>query len=182
MIAQNAIYFVKFIQLYINGFFDSLLERLRIPSITTDSAINVVNNRMVKMSANTRYVFVQTPRRRNPAVVAYTATQVSENEISIQFGVSFCHRKDNFNRALGREIATGRLQRRPLTHTIPFGPDQKFGVAVTEAVRNLVSSNHTQFSSFYGRAAEPVQSSFCYNTGVLASLSGEIVEAVEVTG
>lgn len=180
MIAQYMIFYTKLLQLFINGFFDRLLERLRIPSIVTDSAVNVVNNRMVKMSANTRYVFVQTPRRRNPAVVAYTATQVSDNEIFIEFGVSFCHRKDNFNRALGREIATGRLQRRPLTHTVPFSSDQKFGVVVTEAVRNLVSSNHTQFSSFYGRRAEPEQSYLSYDTGVVASLTGEIVEAVEV--
>ena len=158
----------------------SLFSTNKIPAIVLESAQNVVTKRNVKMN-DTRFVFVQVPRRRNPAVVAYRATESSNGEITIKYGVSFCHNNDRFDRSLGREIASGRLNRRPLTETVSWSPeDQKFGVVVTEAVRTLVNNAQTQIRSFYGRnqpegtraiADNDIELSLCDETGIYVSLT-----------
>jgi len=157
----------------------SLFQTNKIPAIVLESVQNVVTKRNVKMSTPTRYVFVQVPRRRNPAVVAYRASESADGQITIQYGVSFCHNKDKFDRALGREIATGRLDRRPLTEIVGFSSDQKFGVVVTEAVRSIVSNAQTQIRSFYNTsrpagtraiADNDIELSLCDQTGVYVSL------------
>lgn len=56
--------------------------------------------------------FVTPAKGKGGVTVAYTEDEGGQ---SISFGTAFCHEKDMFNRALGRTIATGRLNVKPET-------------------------------------------------------------------
>ena len=105
----------------------------------------------VKMQ-NVRYCYVDVPRRKNPVVVAYKAEEAN-SLIVVQYGVSFCNEKDRFNRRLGREIAEGRLLRRPLTRFIEFGAEQKFNPTIVNSIREHIQQAigaRTQISNIFG--------------------------------
>lgn len=95
-----------------------------------------------------RYCYVDVPRRKTPVTVAYSAYEQA-GKIVVQYGVSFCNDKDRFNRRLGREIAEGRLHRRPLTRFIDFDAGQKFSPTVVNSLREHIQQHRTQIANIY---------------------------------
>jgi hypothetical protein len=95
-----------------------------------------------------RFCYVEVPRRKTPVTVAYSA-QERPDGIVVQYGVSFCNDKDRFNRRLGREIAEGRLRRRPLTRFVDFGEGQKFGLTIVNSLREHIKQHRAQLVNIY---------------------------------
>ena len=103
---------------------------------------------------NTRLIYVVSRRRRNPVTVAYRAAETTSDgrsEIEIDFGAAFCSNGDRFNRVLGRKIAEGRLNSRPITRRIPYTPGTSFSYAVSSYIRNTILKENTKISSIYSR-------------------------------
>lgn len=88
--------------------------------------------------SRTYYQYINLPRRRNPAVTAYQATE-TDGSVNITFGVSFCHRRDRFNRTLGRQIAEGRMQNSP--RTFSFVRDSRpFHIQIASEVEDYITN------------------------------------------
>ena len=83
--------------------------------------------------------FVHVSRRFNPVTVAYSARE-NDNVVTVDFGLSICHKRDRFDRAMGRQIACGRMSRRPTSFTYVRDADLNFNAQLSREVREYVRS------------------------------------------
>jgi len=83
--------------------------------------------------------FVHVSRRFNPVTVAYTASE-NDNVVTVGFGLSICHKRDRFDRVMGRQIACGRMSRRPSSFTYVRDADLNFNAQLSREVREYVRS------------------------------------------
>lgn len=96
-----------------------------------------------------RYQYVTVPRRRNPVVIAFTASSNSDGILTITIGASFCSKRDKFDRRIGRNIAEGRVIKKPLQISGKMNSEDTFNVAVSREITNYVSNNSALINSFY---------------------------------
>jgi hypothetical protein len=142
MIAQHATTALMIIKQFVNQVFNSLNQ------------VQKKENTQMNTQVNTRLIYVVSRRRRNPVTVAYRAAETTNDgrsEIEIDFGAAFCSNGDRFNRVLGRKIAEGRLNSRPITRRIPYTPGTSFSHAVSSYIRNTILKENTKISSIYSR-------------------------------
>jgi hypothetical protein len=96
-----------------------------------------------------RYQYVSVPRRHNPIVVAFLASSNSDTEINISMGASFCCKRDKFDRRIGRNIASGRVNKKPLQFTVKMSGGDTFNTAVSRGINEFVSRYFTKINHFY---------------------------------
>jgi hypothetical protein len=115
------------------------------------------NKERTKMNANstrTRFRFVRVARRMHPVSCAYTSHEVANDDgtftVTVNIAASFCHRKDHFDRALGRSIAEGRLAKHPATFTFTRLPTENYNIRLNLAVSDYVASCGSQIGSNLG--------------------------------
>lgn len=155
MIAQYATTALMIIKQFVNQVLNSLTSFLIVE--TNLPTLNILLNQIQKKGntqMNTRLIYVVSRRRRNPVTVAYRASETTSDgrsEIEIDFGAAFCSNGDRFNRVLGRKIAEGRLNSRPITRRIPYTPGTSFSHAVSSYIRNTILQENTKISSIYSR-------------------------------
>jgi hypothetical protein len=155
MIAQYATTALMIIKQFVNHVLNSLTSFLIVE--TNLPTLNILLNQIQKKGntqMNTRLIYVVSRRRRNPVTVAYRASETTSDgrsEIEIDFGAAFCSNGDRFNRVLGRKIAEGRLNSRPITRRIPYTPGTSFSYAVSSYIRNTILKENTKISSIYSR-------------------------------
>jgi len=157
MIAQYTTTALMIIKQFVNQVFNSLTNFLIVkPNLPTlNISLNQIQTKE-NTQMNTRLIYVVSRRRRNPVTVAYRAAETTNdgrNEIEIDFAAAFCSNGDRFNRALGRKIAEGRLNSRPITRRIPYTPGTSFSYAVSSYIRNTILKENTKISSIYSRTA-----------------------------
>jgi hypothetical protein len=88
-----------------------------------------------------RYQYVNVKRRKNPVVVAYSATE-NNGKIQIVIGASFCNSKDRFNRPTGRSIAEQRLNSsKPVIITGEMDTEMSFSKTVCAMIRNYIKDH-----------------------------------------
>mgnify|MGYP000985069004 CR=1 FL=1 len=157
MIAQYTTTALMIIKQFVNQVFNSLTSFLIVETNlpTLNISLNQIQTKE-NTQMNTRLIYVVSRRRRNPVTVAYRAAETTNdgrNEIEIDFAAAFCSNGDRFNRALGRKIAEGRLNSRPITRRIPYTPGTSFSYAVSSYIRNTILKENTKISSIYSRTA-----------------------------
>jgi hypothetical protein len=157
MIAQYAIIALMIIKQFVNQVLNSLTSFLIVKTNlpTSNISLNQIQKKE-NTQMSTRLIYVVSRRRRNPVTVAYRATETTNDgrsEIEIDFGAAFCSNGDRFNRVLGRRIAEGRLNTRPITRRIPYTPGTSFSYAVSSYIRNTILNENTKISSIYSRTA-----------------------------
>jgi len=157
MIAQYTTTALMIIKQFVNQVFNSLTSFLIVETNlpTLNISLNQIQTKE-NTQMNTRLIYVVSRRRRNPVTVAYRAAETTNdgrNEIEIDFGAAFCSNGDRFNRVLGRKIAEGRLNSRPITRRIPYTPGTSFSHAVSSYIRNTILKENTKISSIYSRTA-----------------------------
>ena len=155
MIAQYTTTALMIIKQFVNQVFNSLTSFLIVETNlpTLNISLNQIQTKE-NTQMNTRLIYVVSRRRRNPVTVAYRAAETTNdgrNEIEIDFAAAFCSNGDRFNRVLGRKIAEGRLNSRPITRRIPYTPGTSFSYAVSSYIRNVIVKENTKISSIYSR-------------------------------
>lgn len=96
-----------------------------------------------------RYQYVTVPRRRNPVVVAFTASSSATGVITISLGASFCSKRDKFDRRIGRSIAEGRASKKPFQTFVEMAEGESFNTVVSREIEKYVTKNHAMINSFY---------------------------------
>lgn len=83
------------------------------------------------------FQYLTVNRRRHPAILSYRWEEMND-VVTVFLGASFCHNKDRFNRALGRQIAEGRMNSRPQIFRFSRN-DLPFHIQIVEEVRSYFS-------------------------------------------
>lgn len=77
------------------------------------------------MNENTCYFYYRDDNRKPLITIAYRRSLANN---SVLFGAAFCSSRDQFTKSLGRDIATIRLDEKPVTIDIAGGPIPRFDV------------------------------------------------------
>jgi len=189
MIAQYTTTALMIIKQFVNQVFNSLTSFLIVETNlpTLNISLNQIQTKE-NTQMNTRLIYVVSRRRRNPVTVAYRAAETindGRNEIEIDFAAAFCSNGDRFNRVLGRKIAEGRLNSRPITRRIPYTPGTSFSHAVSSYIRNTILKENTKISSIYSRTPSQdleisIDDRFLNSlTNVLSGLGGARVSLID---
>jgi len=94
---------------------------------------------MSQMKTREYVQFVHVSRRFNPVTTVFTCREDGET-VTVNFGLSLCHKGDRFVREKGREIASGRLAKRPSTFSYTRNPAINFSAQLSQEVRDHVRS------------------------------------------